>query len=251
VADPALREELLAMLAADQAARAEEGTDGFAGDRERTERLRRITAERGWPTRTLVGADGATAAWAIAQHSDLDPQVQEQFLALMRDAVAAGEADPGELAYLVDRVGGRAPGGRRPTARRSAAGRTDAAAGPLADPTRGRAARRGGAAAPLADYLAELARSAPGPERPAAPVAPARPRPAPRPGGGSPRCGAGSPPRGPMASRARRRICRWADRHSAVRADGAGAATSAAATASGAGPRRGGTRSPLGRASGC
>ncbi len=157
VADPALREELLAMLAADQAARAEEGADGFAGDRERTERLRRITAERGWPTRTLVGADGATAAWAIAQHSDLDPQVQERFLALMRDAVAAGEADPGELAYLEDRV---AAGAGRPQTYGTQIGCAEDGTpqpGPLADPDRVDELRAGVGLPPLADYLAELA----------------------------------------------------------------------------------------------
>ena len=145
------------MLAADQAARAEEGTDGIAGDRERTERLRRITAERGWPTRTAVGADGATAAWAIAQHSDLDPQVQEQFLALMRDAAAAGEADPGELAHLEDRV---ALGAGRPQTYGTQIGCAEDGTpqpAPLADPGRVDALRAGAGLPPLADYLAELA----------------------------------------------------------------------------------------------
>lgn len=63
---------------------------GVGGD---PERLGEIVAEHGWPTRSLVGDDGATAAWAIAQHSDLDPQFQRQMLELMWAAAAVGEAD--------------------------------------------------------------------------------------------------------------------------------------------------------------
>jgi len=52
----------------------------------------------------MVGADGATAAWVIAQHSDHDPAFQQRALELMRAAAAAGQADPIELAYLEDRT---------------------------------------------------------------------------------------------------------------------------------------------------
>ncbi|HZA03682.1 MAG TPA: DUF6624 domain-containing protein, partial [Propionibacteriaceae bacterium] len=78
--NPRLRKELLAMLAADQADRSSSEETGVGGDQARTERLREIVAEHGWPTQTLVGDDGATAAWAIAQHSDLDPDFQREML---------------------------------------------------------------------------------------------------------------------------------------------------------------------------
>lgn len=70
----------------------------------RTARIREIVAERGWPGRSLVGDDGASAAWLLVQHADDDPSFQERTLELMRAAVEAGEADARDLAYLVDRV---------------------------------------------------------------------------------------------------------------------------------------------------
>jgi hypothetical protein len=63
-----------------------------------------LLATRGWPGRTLAGADGARAAWLLAQHADRDPDLQRTFLDALRGAVAAGEASPAELAYLEDRV---------------------------------------------------------------------------------------------------------------------------------------------------
>ncbi len=102
VGDPALRAELLAMLERDQAGRTG-GTDP-EGDPARTRRLAEILDEHGWPGRDLVGEDGSEAAWAIAQHSDLDPAFQRRALELLRQAVAAGRASAGDLAYLTDRV---------------------------------------------------------------------------------------------------------------------------------------------------
>lgn len=155
-ANPALRDELLAMLAADQAERLDEAA-AIDGDRSRTQRLRQIIAEHGWPTRTLVGDDGATAAWAIAQHSDLDQQFQQQALELMRQAVAAGEADPGELAYLVDRVAANAG---QPQTYGTQMGCTESGEpqlAPLAEPDRVDELRGEAGLPPLEEYLAELA----------------------------------------------------------------------------------------------
>src|SRR5690606_38680219 len=63
---------------------------------------RAIVDEHGWPGRALVGQDGAHAAWLLVQHAPHD--LQQRCLALLREAVAAGEAYAGELAYLEDRV---------------------------------------------------------------------------------------------------------------------------------------------------
>jgi hypothetical protein len=100
--ESALRQELLEMRDADQAERT--GEVAVNNDAVRTDRLREIIEEDGWPTPRLVGVDGATAAWLIAQHSDQDVEFQRAALGLMCAAAAAGEADPAELAYLVDRV---------------------------------------------------------------------------------------------------------------------------------------------------
>lgn len=100
--DTALQAELLAMLERDQDERTGIGSDET--DEQRTARLKEIIAEHGWPGYDLVGKEGEDAAWAIAQHSDLDPAFQAEALELLRAAVAAGQASPGNLAYLQDRV---------------------------------------------------------------------------------------------------------------------------------------------------
>jgi hypothetical protein len=100
--DQTLHDELIAMLERDQLDR----TGGSSGesDQARTDRLKEIIAEHGWPTIALVGKDGEDAAWAIAQHSDLDPEFQREALELLRQAVDVDQASPGNLAYLEDRV---------------------------------------------------------------------------------------------------------------------------------------------------
>jgi hypothetical protein len=99
--DEELREELLTMAEQDQGERTSGAT---LTDEQRTDRLREIVDEHGWPTYDLVGEEGEDAAWLIAQHSDLDPDFQAEALELLRAAVAEGQASPGNLAYLEDRV---------------------------------------------------------------------------------------------------------------------------------------------------
>jgi uncharacterized protein DUF6624 len=66
--------------------------------------LRDVVAEAGWPGRSLVGEDGAHAAWLLAQHADRDPAFQRSCLNLIAQAARDGEATLAELAYLTDRV---------------------------------------------------------------------------------------------------------------------------------------------------
>lgn len=114
-ANPALRDELLAMMALDQSVRtgiplpgdertAEElfGAMGTV-DREHSDRMREILDEFGWPGWSLVGEDGAETAWVLIQHADLQPDLQERGLAYLRGAVEADDASAGDLAYLIDR----------------------------------------------------------------------------------------------------------------------------------------------------
>lgn len=54
------------------------------------------------PGRRLVDEAGAHAAWLLAQHAP--PDLQEECLPLLRDAVARGDPSPVDLAYLTDRV---------------------------------------------------------------------------------------------------------------------------------------------------
>ncbi len=103
--DTALRDELIAMAERDQVERTgapDEATDET--DEDRIARLKEIIAEHGWPTFDLVGRKAGDAAWLIAQHADLDPMFQSEALELLRAAVEDGQASPGNLAYLEDRV---------------------------------------------------------------------------------------------------------------------------------------------------
>jgi len=71
-------------------------------DRDNTARLREIIGRHGWPGHGLVGEAGAHAAWLLAQHAP--PDLQEECLPLLQDAVARDDASPVDLAYLRDRV---------------------------------------------------------------------------------------------------------------------------------------------------
>lgn len=150
----ALHDELVAMMRRDVAAR--RGGEDPEGDAARTERLKQIIEEYGWPTFDLVGRDGANAAWLIAQHSDLDPQFQESALELIKEAAANGQASPGNVAYLTDRV---AVGKGEP----QTYGTQITCKGPKAKPAtpiRNRAnvdvRRKRAGLDPLADYFAEM-----------------------------------------------------------------------------------------------
>jgi hypothetical protein len=73
-------------------------------DEGNTRWLGELLITRGWPGRTLVGEEGALAAFLIAQHADREPVLQRAFLDALRVAVAQGEASEAHLAYLEDRV---------------------------------------------------------------------------------------------------------------------------------------------------
>lgn len=154
VAEPELAQELVDMQAADQADRTGDPS-GAWDDEARTERLDEIIEEHGWPTRDLVGDEGATAAWVIAQHSDLDVEFQQRALELMREAVEDDQADASELAYLEDRV---AANSGEPQTYGTQIGCVDGQAqvGELADPERVDELRAEVGLVPLDDYLAEL-----------------------------------------------------------------------------------------------
>jgi hypothetical protein len=88
--------------------------------RAHTARLREIVSEYGWPGRGLVGEDGADAAWLLLQHANsggatIRSAAGDEFcrscVALLREAVAQGEAHPRHLAAIADslRMGGGDP----------------------------------------------------------------------------------------------------------------------------------------------
>ncbi len=89
-----------------------QGASAYAGYHPRMEevhrrnasRLKEIIAEHGWPGHSLVGEDGAIAAWFIAQHAIGDPPFQRRVLELLREALARGEVSPAAPAFLEDRI---------------------------------------------------------------------------------------------------------------------------------------------------
>lgn len=122
--NPALRRELLRMVQADQDARGKMAADSHlrAGptttdrgaialiqqamtiDRKNTARMKQIVAKHGWPGKTLVGADGAKAAFLLVQHADQAKAFQKRCLPLLKTAADKGEARKKDWAYLTDRV---------------------------------------------------------------------------------------------------------------------------------------------------
>ncbi|WP_416976928.1 DUF6624 domain-containing protein [Streptomyces sp. T028] len=108
---PDLADELFARMSEDQRIRMmpkverppEYLAQWRAVDAENTTALSRIVDEHGWPGFALVGKEGATAAWLLAQHADSNPAFQRRALSLLAAAVDAGDADPAHWALLTDR----------------------------------------------------------------------------------------------------------------------------------------------------
>ena len=72
-------------------------------DAQNTMWLDEVIQQQGWPTKSLVGEDGAQAAFLIVQHSPA-PQFQKKCLNLLERAVNQNEADIINLVYLTDRI---------------------------------------------------------------------------------------------------------------------------------------------------
>lgn len=69
-----------------------------------TARLRELIAEHGWPAVDVAGADGAEAAWLIAQHAIGEPDFMRQALKLVRGCAEEGRVPRWHAAYLEDRI---------------------------------------------------------------------------------------------------------------------------------------------------
>jgi hypothetical protein len=107
--------ELCALIARDDETRARLADNGslFRGGynpemeaihRANAARLVEIVATHGWPGRSLVGVEAASAAWRILQHAIGEPAVMRRLAPLVGAAAARGEADPAEVAMLEDRI---------------------------------------------------------------------------------------------------------------------------------------------------
>lgn len=65
-------------------------------------KIKKILDERGWLGPKVIGGQGNSTLFLVIQHADLASQ--EKYLPMMREAVKAGNAAPGSLALLEDRV---------------------------------------------------------------------------------------------------------------------------------------------------
>lgn len=74
-----------------------------AADDDNLRWLKAIVTEVGWPTTTMVGEDGAHAAWLLVQHADADPKFQRLCLDLILQ-LPKQEYSQANAAYLTDRV---------------------------------------------------------------------------------------------------------------------------------------------------
>lgn len=67
-------------------------------------RVSAIIDSAGWLGADVIGQKANQALFLVIQHADAQPEVQAQYLPLMRDAVKEGRANTWELALLEDRV---------------------------------------------------------------------------------------------------------------------------------------------------
>ena len=110
-----LHQELVAMAENDLSVREALVADGSLGNhgyhprmeavnKQNAARLATIIEQYGWPGKSLVGEDGASAAWLIAQHAIGNPPFMRHCLSLLQQAAANNEVIPWQAAMLEDRI---------------------------------------------------------------------------------------------------------------------------------------------------
>jgi hypothetical protein len=112
--DQILRQTLLDMVEESRRLRSRLAADGslFLGYNDEMRAMHNKQAKalagfvdsKGWPGVSLVGEDGATAAWMIAQHAIGLPRFMRACLEMIEAAVARNDAPRWQLALLTDRI---------------------------------------------------------------------------------------------------------------------------------------------------
>lgn len=105
--NPVLRQELLAMRDADQKPLQpghENVGEATIVEERNLARIKQIIAQNGWPTISLVGDDGSSAAWLVVQHADKDKAFQRSVLAMIEPLVKTRDVSAINVAYLYDRT---------------------------------------------------------------------------------------------------------------------------------------------------
>jgi hypothetical protein len=161
--DQRLRQRLMDSVGADRPPPRQVMMEMNRLDVAHTDRLRQIVEAHGWPGRSLVGSKGANDAWLLAQHADKQLDFQRHVLGLLEAAVAAGEANATDLAYLTDRV--RMNEGREQVYGTQVTHEPDGVAPwPLEEPDSVDQRRESVGLGPLAEYLSAFGSDQPAPK---------------------------------------------------------------------------------------
>lgn len=110
-----LSQELVALAKGDLSVRDELIADSSLGlhgyhprmevvHKDNSARLASLIEQYGWPGLTLVGEEGAWAAWLIVQHSIGNPPFMRRCLSLLKHSASNGEAITWQVAILEDRI---------------------------------------------------------------------------------------------------------------------------------------------------
>lgn len=109
---PELRDELLRRMTEDQRVRLnppafwewEKLKEWRRIDADNTAFMKTAIEKHGWPGKSMVGEDGALAAFLLVQHANPDVAFQKKCLPLLAQAVERHEAMASHWAYLTDRI---------------------------------------------------------------------------------------------------------------------------------------------------
>jgi hypothetical protein len=106
-ADVRVRDRVASLIqspAPDSAALARAAAEQQAVDQANTARLKAIIRDHGWPARSEVGPEAATAAFLIVQHAHHDLAFQKEYLAFVEQEHAKGDAPGDAVALLTDQT---------------------------------------------------------------------------------------------------------------------------------------------------
>lgn len=103
-ADQAARERMVAVMRAGGAPDSATIVDLSAVDSANTAWLQEMVRRHGWPDSATVGADGASAAFLLVQHADRDTAFQARVLPALAAAHRRGQARGQHVAALTDRL---------------------------------------------------------------------------------------------------------------------------------------------------
>lgn len=102
--DQAIRDTLVARMQSGASFDSSLTARMAAIDSANTTWLKAVVEQRGWPGRSMVGAEASEGAFLIVQHAVQDSAFQARALALMEKGVAGGDVPGSQVAMLADRV---------------------------------------------------------------------------------------------------------------------------------------------------